>query len=194
MFVSKVSRHMYFAAVLGLVFGAPLAAKKVKANKDEVATTVVTDASYAEATGLTIDGKNVVLKIDASKHTMKEVAGIVAAVKAFVSRTVSGNVIVEFYDVNGKKIKKSKMKIAGNKEFVKAIKVLKKAAKKATKAAKKVAKKNKDAAVDTKKDAEKSVENSAVSAKEQEMIAKIVAAVQVRLAKAQQAAEEKAAA
>lgn len=109
MFLSKFSRQFYFAAVLGLVFGANVVAapKKEKAvKKEKVAkkpVEVTKEATKAIVTNQIVNNKRCAILVTPTEMTVADAAAIKAAARRMqVKASVAGRKQVVYY-IDGKR-------------------------------------------------------------------------------------------
>jgi hypothetical protein len=146
MFISKLSRQTYFAAVFGLAFGATVVAKtKV------VATEAMKKAESVLLTGFGKYGTNV--RVTRDGYAIEDAA----TKRDMFAAWIALNVIAYGYDKDGNEIEGAKVKVEKKDAHAKAVKAAKKAVKKAAKknkASKAVVKADVDAVVKATDDAQ----------------------------------------
>lgn len=189
MFISKFSRQAYFAAVLGLVFGANVVAKAAKevVVKDAVNGVVVTVPSvtsnkFAKAANVVgfVTTKNLLVTangVEVYSNLKSKIYANGVAIRSFASWLV----------VNGKAVKNSVVTVEKKSEFRAILNKIAEECKKAVKAAKEVAKnaKTKRSVLKAQIKAIKAQFAEAAKVAESNYVAKLVAAVRARIAKAQ---------
>ncbi len=172
MFISKLSRQTYFAAVFGLAFGATVkAADKVEAVVTVPANSEKRVAKFVKTITVTSDAVT-----DSSMNIFRRaVHGIRKnAIRSYVCWMVAA----------GKVVKKSEVNIAKKSEFSAILKAINEACAKAVKAAKEEARKSKAkrSVVKTQIKAIKEASREEIKKAEADYVAKLVAAARALIA------------